>query len=237
MCCKRFITSSANNVPRITSLVHRLCYHFSPLLLTLPAPGYATHSETEGDIVPYISYHLFPRPTDLLRGSKPVGQAETSTDVADGSLIDRLQQTLRELGFGYRAGFISSSLQTLVAAHGTPEERSLLGLPRDLDDPQMDEGGVEGFLLSLRQGHESSVGVTSVENKYAQRWRTELLRLKGVGRKVADCIGLMSLDQVSDNLPREWETILITFFVRPMSYLSILTYNRLPLVILVSPQS
>ncbi|KAJ9101727.1 hypothetical protein QFC21_003066 [Naganishia friedmannii] len=195
-CLIEFITSSANNVPRITSLMHRLCYHFSPLLLTLPAPGYSTQPETEGDIVPYISYHLFPRPIDLLHRSVPA-EKEEGADVDEKSLIDRLQQTLRELGFGYRAGFISSALQTLVAAHGTPEERSLLGLPRSMHDGEMGDGGVEAFLMSLRQGRVSVGDVGGSENESTQRWRAELLRLKGVGRKVADCIGLMSLDQAN----------------------------------------
>lgn len=71
---------------------------------------------------------------------------------------------------------------------------------------------IERFLISLR---EDETIVTNVENKKAKkstskgkgrekenvrqkgedRWRRELLKFKGVGRKVADCIGLMSLDR------------------------------------------
>ncbi|KAJ9116932.1 hypothetical protein QFC22_004590 [Naganishia vaughanmartiniae] len=194
-CLIEFITSSANNVPRITSLVHRLCYHFSPLLFTLPAPGYPTNGEMEGDIVPFTSYHLFPRPIDLLRHSAPAPQEAGTTDVDPKIVVDRLQQTLRDLGFGYRAGFISSSLQMLVTAHGSPEERGLLGLPRDMEDVQVDECGVEAFLMSLRRGCALDGDGGGLKSEGGKRWRTELLRLKGVGRKVADCIGLMSLDQ------------------------------------------
>jgi N-glycosylase/DNA lyase len=169
----RFITSSANNVPRITSLMHRLSRHFTPSLATLPLPGHSSSEAEENEVSEYATYHIFPRPHDLLRQSyDPSKPGETE---------DRLQQTLRELGFGYRAGFISSSVRTLVLAHGTTEERALLGLA-DANEA-VDFGGVEKFLASLRRNEAS--------------WRTELLALKGVGRKVADCIGLMSLDRVS----------------------------------------
>ena len=64
---------------------------------------------------------------------------------------------LRELGFGYRAPYIVSTLQTI-------EER-----------------GGEDWIRGLRDKPLSEV-------------RTELIALKGVGRKVADCIALFSMD-------------------------------------------
>ncbi|KZT71330.1 DNA glycosylase [Daedalea quercina L-15889] len=77
---------------------------------------------------------------------------------------------LRMLGFGYRAEFIHKTAKMLVEAHG-------FGKP--------DEGGLEPaekWLHALR-------GVSTSEA------REELLKLMGVGRKVADCILLMSLDK------------------------------------------
>ncbi|KAJ9113962.1 hypothetical protein QFC19_000158 [Naganishia cerealis] len=133
---------------------------------------------------------------DLLRGTvSAAGQVDQSTVLDSKSSIDRLQQILRDLGFGYRAGFISSSLQTLVTAHGTTEERNLLGIPASSVDQETDHDGVETFLLSLRQCATYNGNGTCSDSGTAQRWRNELLRLKGVGRKVADCVGLMSLDQ------------------------------------------
>lgn len=74
---------------------------------------------------------------------------------------ETLEQELRDLGFGYRARFISQTARKLCDDH--PE------------DPA-------GFLLSLRQ-------------KPYEEVASELLKLAGVGPKVADCIALMSLDK------------------------------------------
>lgn len=79
--------------------------------------------------------------------------------------------TLRSLGFGYRADFIHKTAKMLVEAHG-------LGKPGErCNEP------AEAWLYTLR-------------NLSTQEAREELLKLMGVGRKVADCILLMSLDKV-----------------------------------------
>lgn len=131
--------------------MHRLGTHFSPPLLALSNPL----SEDNPVAGPSLgsaelescstTYHPFPAPHLL---------------PAD------LEQTLRELGFGYRAGFIESSLATLRAEFG--------GEPGDI------EKGLTGW----RGGDIDVV-------------REKLIGLKGVGRKVADCVMLMCLDQVS----------------------------------------
>lgn len=79
--------------------------------------------------------------------------------------------TLRSLGFGYRADFIQKTAKMLVDAHGSTraEETGL--------EP------AEEWLRTLRQ-----LGTTEA--------RDELLKFMGVGRKVADCVLLMSLDKV-----------------------------------------
>ena len=75
---------------------------------------------------------------------------------------------LRSLGFGYRADFIQKTAKMLVDAHGASSKG---------------KEGPEKWLYSLR--------AMSTANA-----REELLKLMGVGRKVADCILLMSLDKV-----------------------------------------
>jgi N-glycosylase/DNA lyase len=75
---------------------------------------------------------------------------------------DGLEAVLRELGFGYRAGYLSCTLSAL-------KERG--------------SGSVEDELARWR-----SLPLDQV--------RDELLALKGVGRKVADCVMLMCMDQV-----------------------------------------
>ncbi|KAI6028651.1 DNA glycosylase [Pisolithus orientalis] len=76
---------------------------------------------------------------------------------------------LRSLGFGYRADFIQRTAKMLVDEHGTTVAAKSIE-------------GPERWLLSLRD----------VDTNKA---REELLKFVGVGRKVADCILLMSLDK------------------------------------------
>ncbi|KAF9564379.1 DNA glycosylase [Agrocybe pediades] len=76
---------------------------------------------------------------------------------------------LRSLGFGYRADFIQRTAKMLVDAHGTTSKQQLV------EEPEI-------WLHSLRK-HSTSEA------------REELLKFVGVGRKVADCILLMSLDK------------------------------------------
>ena len=79
---------------------------------------------------------------------------------------------LRKLGFGYRADFIQKTAKMLVDGHGGPKNTGQRPEP------------AEEWLHTLRQ--------MSTEDA-----RAELLKLMGVGRKVADCVLLMSLDKVS----------------------------------------
>lgn len=79
---------------------------------------------------------------------------------------------LRSLGFGYRANFIQKTARMLVEMHGTATDTSA--------DPR--EAG-EVWLEGLR-------------NMATEDARGNLLKFVGVGRKVADCVLLMSLDKV-----------------------------------------
>jgi N-glycosylase/DNA lyase len=81
---------------------------------------------------------------------------------------------LRELGFGYRAGYIAKT--ALIVAKERPEGWLQSLCNSELFDESMDqkafpEGGREGY----RRAHEA------------------LLQLQGVGPKVADCVCLMGL--------------------------------------------
>lgn len=76
---------------------------------------------------------------------------------------------LRSLGFGYRADFIQRTARMLVDRHGSATVQGLMEPP-------------EKWLMTLR-------------NEDTTKAREELLQLSGVGRKVADCVLLMSLDK------------------------------------------
>ena len=79
--------------------------------------------------------------------------------------------TLRKLGFGYRAEFIQKTAHMLTESHAPVQDSS------DPTEP------AEKWLMTLR-------ALPTVQA------REELLKLMGVGRKVADCVLLMSLDKV-----------------------------------------
>ncbi|EJF66066.1 DNA glycosylase [Dichomitus squalens LYAD-421 SS1] len=77
---------------------------------------------------------------------------------------------LRALGFGYRADFIQKTAAMLVETHGLTR------------NPETSMEASEEWLMTLRH-----LGTPEA--------RAELLNFMGVGRKVADCILLMSLDK------------------------------------------
>lgn len=82
---------------------------------------------------------------------------------------------LRSLGFGYRANFVQRTAKMLVGEHGADMTNTCVH--NGIETP-------EKWLISLRD-----LDVTKA--------REELLRFVGVGRKVADCILLMSLNKVA----------------------------------------
>lgn len=81
-------------------------------------------------------------------------------------------KTLRALGFGYRAEFIQRTAQMLVEAHGASASLPGYAEPAEL------------WLRTLREMSTADA-------------REELLKFVGVGRKVADCVLLMSMDKVT----------------------------------------
>ncbi|KAG5653845.1 hypothetical protein H0H81_010118 [Sphagnurus paluster] len=78
--------------------------------------------------------------------------------------------TLRSLGFGYRADFIQRTAKMLVDAH-----------------PQT--------VLVHNHAEASEKWLMGLRDRSTREAREELLKFVGVGRKVADCVLLMSLDK------------------------------------------
>jgi len=81
------------------------------------------------------------------------------------------------LGFGYRAGFIQKTAEMLAERSVKPSSSKLSPTFYAGQEP------AEVWLATLRKEQ------TAVA-------REELTKLMGVGRKVADCVLLMSLDKV-----------------------------------------
>jgi N-glycosylase/DNA lyase len=113
-----------------------------------------------------------PDPSPILQLSS-TSEAETYHPFPRPSVLASpdVSATLRVLGFGYRAEFIQRTAKMLVDMHGCS--------PSSDDQPEP----CEEWLNTLR----------SVSTAEA---REELLKFIGVGRKVADCVLLMSLDKV-----------------------------------------
>ncbi len=82
-----------------------------------------------------------------------------------------VSSVLRSLGFGYRAAFIQRTAKMLVDAQGISTLSTVSLEPAEL------------WLRTLRKMNTAEA-------------RVELLKFVGVGRKVADCVLLMSLDKV-----------------------------------------
>jgi N-glycosylase/DNA lyase len=91
------------------------------------------------------------------------------------STLTSSEAVLRDLGFGYRAKYIMRTSQQILEKQA------------ELDKEMKDADTKSSWLHSLR------------EKNYKDA-RQELVKLMGVGRKVADCICLFSLDKL-DALP------------------------------------
>lgn len=90
--------------------------------------------------------------------------------------VPEVATELRSLGFGYRANFIQRTAKMLV------DEHSVVATMDSTVHCVME--AAEKWLMTLR-------------DLDTPKAREELLRFVGVGRKVADCILLMSLDKVA----------------------------------------
>src|SRR5258708_1549113 len=86
----RFICSQNNHLPRITSMVEKLCLRFSPPLIL----------EHEDEEVGHMPKHPFPSPQTLAQSS--------------------VEPILRGLGFGYRAKYIQQTSALLCQRHDNP---------------------------------------------------------------------------------------------------------------------
>ncbi|XP_044520419.1 N-glycosylase/DNA lyase isoform X1 [Gracilinanus agilis] len=95
-CLFSFICSSNNHISRITGMVQRLCQHLGPPL-----------GQLDG-----ISYHGFPSLQAL--ASEPGRPARCPQPRSEAEV----EPQLRELGFGYRARFVSESARAILKEQG-----------------------------------------------------------------------------------------------------------------------
>lgn len=133
-----FICATNNNIKRISQMVDKLCKRYGDIL----------EARNDSDKLSIYDLHRsFPSVERLAE--------------------DDVFETLRyELGFGYRAKFITGTAKQLIELKEKDNKIS-----------------VRNYLLSLRQ------------LPYKETCKT-LMKFPGIGRKVADCICLMSMDHL-----------------------------------------
>ena len=148
-------------------MVKALCIQYSPPLLSIPP---AKSIIATGLLTPSDSNDDSCSPL-VSALATPEPELESYHPFPPPSRLSApdVAATLRSLGFGYRADFIQKTAKMLVDAHGVSTTKG--------------QGGPEKWLKTLRSMSTADA-------------REELLKLMGVGRKVADCILLMSLDKV-----------------------------------------
>ncbi|ODQ48900.1 hypothetical protein PICMEDRAFT_18620, partial [Pichia membranifaciens NRRL Y-2026] len=87
-----FIISSNNNIKRISQLCEILCIRYGKFL-----------GEHNG-----VPYYTFPKPTEFLKI-----ESTTFTEIPTEKLAE-LESQLRELGFGYRAKYITKTVKSMI---------------------------------------------------------------------------------------------------------------------------
>ncbi|EPQ58306.1 DNA glycosylase [Gloeophyllum trabeum ATCC 11539] len=164
-----FICSSNNNIVRITKMITSLCDRFSPRLLSLPPPD--PYPASVSPLSPPATPSRTPSPpfsSDVL--TAPNGddlRAYHPFPSPSALASSSVAATLRTLGFGYRAEYVQKTAQMLVGGHFLDSGNSATP---------------DEWLRTLRDMPTTEA-------------RDALLRFMGVGRKVADCVLLMSLDK------------------------------------------
>ncbi|TYZ68531.1 hypothetical protein PybrP1_000155 [[Pythium] brassicae (nom. inval.)] len=158
-CLFAFICSSNNNIQRIQQMVDKLRATYGTLLLTVDLDdndeeeGAGTSASSRAATQETRSYYAFPT-AEMLAASCE-------------------EATLRALGFGYRAPFITKASRQLVALGGA------------------------SFLHGIRDWKPSAHDDAAAEQ---DAYQEQLMVFAGVGRKVADCVALFALERL-DAIP------------------------------------
>ena len=167
-CLLSFICSSNNNIPRITKMLASIRQHYGQPLLKIPSAGGGTDED-------YYQFYSFPTLQEL------------ATQATEQDLRSKCRM-------GYRAKYIMDTVEILLQQQEQQNDN-------DNDDDDDDTG--------CGNGDSGSSGGSISRYEYGERYlrdilsnmedpvevQTKLCELKGVGRKVADCVALFSLHQ------------------------------------------
>lgn len=169
-----FICATNNNIKRISQMIDKLCRRFGNIL------------EARNDSSIYNSFQTFPSVERL----------------AQEDVFDCLRY---ELGFGYRAKFIVETAKQLIRLSSSCNEgcRSATGLKSGCEEDlgRLGSASASGC-PNRRQDHDYPSYSSPADYLLALRGLTykesckQLMQFPGIGRKVADCICLMSMDHL-----------------------------------------
>lgn len=194
-CLFSFLCSQNNNVTRISAMVDTLCRHYGNHLcdveLTTGAvrpPSTSSSAMKEGHARKMRGKQESAE-SDGGKGEEKGGASANAEWLRVHSFpsIQQLtavsEESLRELGFGYRSKYVVEAVKSISAVSLPREKVSQL---------------VRGLPPVLQKQHEVCVELPFYADLLAHHGdldyqRAQLLRLSGVGRKVADCVLLFSL--------------------------------------------
>jgi 3-methyladenine DNA glycosylase/8-oxoguanine DNA glycosylase len=204
-CLISFICSSNNNIQRITLMLNRLRKNYGKYLCSVKIDYVddkinvlqvmqLSQSEIEQSETAWESQNKSPikSPKGKRKLEKVTDEVENEHQTTESVthhlytfptaevLANVPEQDLRAIGMGYRAKFIIETSRLVTAKPG---------------------GAKKWFekLRCLGSVHPSSSDASDIQNNRL-KVQNELLELSGVGRKVADCVALFSLDQ-SEAIP------------------------------------
>jgi len=156
-----FICSSCNNIPRITSMVNKLC---------------TIYGEKIGKIEDE-TYYSFPCVAALA--------------------AEQVEERLRAENFGYRAKYIMQTAQYILASMNSSSASSTSASISISNQTPKSKSSKSNNTSSSNSAALTSPELLlhSLRNQSYVEAKTFLLKLSGIGPKVADCICLMSLDK------------------------------------------
>lgn len=177
-CLISFICSSNNNISRISQMVYHLRKNYGRFLCSV-------RSTAAGWVVEYDYREADPVLNSPAPKRRRIAESDDVKEVLNDESTFHIfsfpspqelslasEENLRKLGMGYRAKFIVGATLFVI------QQNNLMG---------------KDWLLSLRLN--DGVAHSSNSSEHRLRVQEALMQLPGVGRKVADCVALFSLDQ------------------------------------------
>lgn len=211
-CLISFICSSNNNIKRITLMLDRLKRTYGNYVCSVVRGSEGDDFEVVIDPNPPV-IKTNPIPKDI---DKPDSESRDIVHLFDFPSIERLaaaeESDLRALGMGYRAKFLKGTAEKVLELGGVQWLQSLRtdsrpkveyspGQDAETESETEEELGKRTSKNKKRKASPKKKAQESSAPVSHRLWVNEQLQLlPGVGRKVADCVAVFSLDQ-AESIP------------------------------------